>query len=69
MCRHVCTCALQASPPDVWQQLRDLCRRNIDCLEKLLEEQEALVKQQARQLQQQALLIQGERHCVSCGSA
>ncbi|WIA39069.1 hypothetical protein OEZ86_005213 [Tetradesmus obliquus] len=49
----------EASPPDVWQQLRDLCRRNIDCLEKLLEEQEALVKQQARQLQQQALLIQG----------
>ncbi|WIA18768.1 hypothetical protein OEZ85_003453 [Tetradesmus obliquus] len=49
----------EASPPDVWQQLRDLCRRNIDCLENLLEEQEALVKQQARQLQQQALLIQG----------
>jgi hypothetical protein len=56
----------------VWRQLRRLCKRNVHCLQELLEEQEQLVRRQAQQLKQQALQLQrlqGEQHWRSSGSA
>jgi hypothetical protein len=60
---------LQARPPDVWRQLRNVCKRDVGCLHQLLKEQEQLAAQQAQRLAQQAQQLKGESRCTKVCSA
>jgi hypothetical protein len=60
---------LQASPPDVWRQLRNVCKRNVGCMQQLLKEQERLTAQQSQTMTQQAQQLRGEWCCNKIRSA